>query len=45
LRLYDIDAQGIRIGQMLPDREGLLGGRPAAKLAAPRPTAADHNGG
>ena len=28
LRLYTIDQDGIEIGEMLPDHEGLLGGRP-----------------
>jgi len=37
LRLYDIDERGIRIGQMLPDREGLLGGRPSRKSAVDAP--------
>jgi circadian clock protein KaiC len=31
LRLYRIDADGIRMGEMLPDQEGLLGGRPTRK--------------
>ena len=37
LRAYTIDADGIRIGEMLPGEEGLLGGRPTRKsgLAAP----------
>jgi circadian clock protein KaiC len=37
LRAYTIDAEGIRIGEMLPGEEGLLGGRPTRKsgLAAP----------
>jgi len=30
LRLYSIDEQGIKIGQMLTGQEGLLGGRPAS---------------
>ncbi len=34
LRAYSIDADGIRMGEMLPDQEGLLGGRPTRK----RPT-------
>jgi circadian clock protein KaiC len=29
LRLFNIDADGIRIGDMLAGREGLLGGRPS----------------
>jgi circadian clock protein KaiC len=28
LRLYRIDNQGLQIGEMLPEQEGLLGGRP-----------------
>ncbi len=35
LREYTIDADGIRIGTMLADHDGLLGGRPALKLARP----------
>lgn len=31
LREYSIDESGIRIGDMLPDQEGLLGGRPTRK--------------
>jgi len=31
LRLYSIDDDGIRVGEMLPDQEGLLGGRPTQK--------------
>jgi circadian clock protein KaiC len=34
LRLYRIDDGGIRIGEMLPDQEGLLGGRPTRKAPA-----------
>ncbi len=41
LREFSIDASGIRLGQMLPDQEGLLGGRPTRKR---RPVAgAEHN--
>ena len=36
LRLFSIDDQGIRIGEMLPDYEGLLGGRPTQRVPAPR---------
>jgi len=36
LRLFSIDDKGIRIGEMLPDYEGLLGGRPTHRVAAPR---------
>lgn len=32
LRLFSIDDDGIRIGERLPGREGLLGGRPTRKL-------------
>ncbi len=32
LREFSIDSQGIRIGAMLPDQEGLLGGRPTRKM-------------
>jgi circadian clock protein KaiC len=31
LRLYSIGNDGIRMGEMLPDQEGLLGGRPTRK--------------
>ena len=31
LREFSIDDDGIRIGDMLPEREGLLGGRPTMK--------------
>jgi circadian clock protein KaiC len=31
LRLYSIGDDGIRMGEMLPDQEGLLGGRPTRK--------------
>jgi circadian clock protein KaiC len=34
LRLYDIRDDGIHVGEMLPDQEGLLGGRPTHKLPA-----------
>ena len=40
LREFSIDAEGIRIGEMLLDQEGLLGGRPAQKRAADRPNSA-----
>lgn len=36
LREFSIDDQGIHIGAMLPDQEGLLGGRPTKKRAADR---------
>ena len=31
LRSYTIDADGIKVGEMLPEQEGLLGGRPTHK--------------
>jgi len=34
LRLFSIDGDGIHIGAMLPDQEGLLGGRPTRKSAS-----------
>ena len=37
LREFSIDASGIRIGEMLPDQEGLLGGRPTKKRGADLP--------
>lgn len=37
LRVYTIDGDGIRIGEMLPDQEGLLGGRPTRKRASDLP--------
>jgi circadian clock protein KaiC len=36
LREFSIDADGIRIGEMLTDQEGLLGGRPSRKHPAGR---------
>jgi len=33
LRAYSIDAGGIRLGEMLADQEGLLGGRPTRRRA------------
>jgi circadian clock protein KaiC len=33
LRLFSIDDDGIRIGERLPGREGLLGGRPTRQLS------------
>ncbi|MBK6006825.1 AAA family ATPase [Ramlibacter ginsenosidimutans] len=32
LRAYSIDADGIHVGEMLADQEGLLGGRPTRKV-------------
>jgi circadian clock protein KaiC len=45
LRLFSIDDDGIHIGEMLPDHEGLLGGRPTRHSADAVPTdaAADRN--
>jgi circadian clock protein KaiC len=40
LRLYHIDDDGIQIGDMLADQEGLLGGRPSR-----RPEVANDNHG
>ncbi|MBC7944817.1 MAG: AAA family ATPase [Burkholderiales bacterium] len=34
LRMYEIDNDGIVIGKMLPEYEGLLGGRPNIKLSS-----------
>jgi circadian clock protein KaiC len=34
LRLYSIGDEGIRMGEMLPEQEGLLGGRPTRKRPA-----------
>jgi len=41
LREFSIDDGGIRIGQMLPDQEGLLGGRPTRKRRDELPGAVD----
>jgi len=41
LREYSIDADGIRVGGMLTDLEGLLGGRPRREDAAGRAAADD----
>ncbi|GAC1630634.1 MAG: ATPase domain-containing protein [Nevskia sp.] len=35
LRLFHIDADGIQMGHMLSDREGLLGGKPTRRHPAP----------
>ena len=35
LREYTIDADGLHVGQMLPEQEGLLGGRPTKKREPP----------
>ena len=37
LRVYTIEDDGLRIGEMLPDQEGLLGGRPTKKRASDLP--------
>jgi circadian clock protein KaiC len=34
LREYTIDAGGIKVGEMLPDKVGLLGGRPTQRQQA-----------
>jgi circadian clock protein KaiC len=39
LRAFTIDDQGIQIGEMLQDQEGLLGGRPTQRSNATRPFA------
>ena len=41
LREFSIDEGGIHIGQMLPDQEGLLGGRPTRKRRDEWPGAVD----
>jgi circadian clock protein KaiC len=41
LREFSIDDSGIRIGAMLPDQEGLLGGRPTRKHRDELPGTAD----
>jgi circadian clock protein KaiC len=38
LRAYTIEADGIRVGDMLPGEEGLLGGRPTRKTGLAAPT-------
>jgi circadian clock protein KaiC len=38
LRLYSIDDSGIVVGEMLPDQEGLLGGRPTRQRPEGPPT-------
>jgi circadian clock protein KaiC len=43
LRLFTIDDEGIHIGEMVLDQEGLLGGRPSRK-AAPAEHVPDANG-
>jgi circadian clock protein KaiC len=41
LRLFDIDDDGIKIGQQLADFEGLLGGRPSRRVPARDSSSAD----
>jgi circadian clock protein KaiC len=41
LRRFEIDDDGIRIGERLADQEGLLGGRPTRRHAGPAPNGAD----
>jgi circadian clock protein KaiC len=41
LREFSIGEEGIRIGEMLPDQEGLLGGRPTGKRTADLPSGPD----
>ena len=43
LRAYKIDANGIHLGEMLSDQEGLLGGRPTRKRAASLPSGDDRS--
>lgn len=46
LRLFSIDHDGIHVGEMLPDQEGLLGGRPTRQRVADAPRGlAIHPGG
>src|SRR5471032_1730151 len=46
LRLYRIDNNGLQIGEMLPDQEGLLGGRPTRqRLGKEDGLAHDHERG
>ena len=40
LREFSIDASGLHIGEMLPDQEGLLGGRPTRKPTPDLPAVA-----
>jgi circadian clock protein KaiC len=44
LREFSIDEQGIRVGKMLPEQEGLLGGRPTRKQGADLPASVTGNG-
>lgn len=45
LRLYDIRDDGIHMGGMLADQEGLLGGRPTRKSSTGQPPPADRPDG
>jgi len=46
LREFSIDANGLHVGEMLPDQEGLLGGRPTRKRSDDLPAGiADANDG
>jgi circadian clock protein KaiC len=40
LRLFSIDATGIRLGERMQGQEGLLGGRPTRRAATDETTAA-----
>jgi len=44
LRLFHIDDDGIKIGEMLPGHEGLLGGRPARRRPSDSPPAEPAHG-
>ena len=44
LREFSIDDGGVRIGDMLPDQEGLLGGRPTRKRSLDLPVRNDAAG-
>jgi circadian clock protein KaiC len=41
LRLFDIDAGGIRLGRRMSGQEGILGGRPTRRLHAGEDARAD----
>lgn len=45
LRLFSIDDDGIQVGEMLPEQEGLLGGRPTRKPGAQVRAASDADRG
>jgi circadian clock protein KaiC len=44
LRLFHIDSDGIKIGEMVPGREGLLGGQPSREQKKNVPIAGGDNG-